>query len=80
MAAPAVAVLSATDWARPYDPAATLNVGVATEPLMVYAADATAESENVDLVANALIVIELETLMAVEYTEEAVVGVVPSVV
>jgi hypothetical protein len=30
-------------------------------------ADATAESENVDLVANALIVIVLETLMAAEY-------------
>ena len=33
---------------------------------MVYAAVATAESENVDLTAYALIVIELETLSAAE--------------
>jgi hypothetical protein len=33
---------------------------------MVYAAEATAESENVDLLANALTVIELETLIAAE--------------
>jgi hypothetical protein len=48
--------------------------------LIVYAAVATAESEKVDLTANALIVIELETLIAAEYTDDTVVGVVPSVV
>jgi hypothetical protein len=63
-----------------YEPAATLNVGVATAPLMLYAADAITESENVDLVANALMVSEVETLIAVEYADDEVVGVVPSVV
>ena len=78
--APVVALDNVTDCAVVYIAAAGEAVGAETAPLMVYAAEATAESENVDLVANALIVIELETLMAVEYTEEAVVGVVPSVV
>jgi hypothetical protein len=61
-------------------PATGEAVGVATAPLIVYVADATAESEKVDFVANALIVMELETLMAPEYWVDAVVGVVPSVV
>ena len=67
MVAPLVVVLSITDCDGPYAPAATEKVGVATAPLIVYVADATAESENVDLVANALMVIELETLIADEY-------------
>jgi hypothetical protein len=46
----------------------------------VYSAVANPESEKADFAEIALIVIELETLIAVEYTEEAVVGVVPLVV
>ena len=61
-------------------PATGDAVGAATAPLIVYVAVATAESENVDLKAYALMVIELDTLIAAEKTLDDVVGVVPSVV
>ena len=61
-------------------PAATENAGVATVPVMVYAADATAESAQVALVANAFTVWVVLTDNADAYTELAVVGVEPSVV
>ena len=66
MVAPVVALDKVTAWAVVYVPATGVAVGVETAPLMVYAAEATAESEYVDLVANAFKVIELDTLIAVE--------------
>ena len=47
-------------------PAATENVGVATVPVMTYAAVATEESIQLDFVANALMVCDVLTEMADE--------------
>ena len=64
--------------AGPYAPAAGLKVGVDT--WMVYAAEPTALFVSLLCVAMASRVSVAETVMALEYTVEAVVGVVPLVV
>jgi hypothetical protein len=81
MLAPDVDVASVTLCALVYVPAAGLNVGVATVPVIVYAALPTAESDHPARYAIAWIVVVADTAIATEYTVPVVeVGVEPSVV
>ena len=81
--APLVALLIVTDCAEVYVPAAGLNVGAATvgvAMLMVYAVDDTAELVIPAFAAKALIVCDADTFNGDAYTDDEVVGVLPSVV
>jgi hypothetical protein len=74
-------VLIVTDWPLVYVPAAGVNVGGATVPVIVYVADQTALSLQPVSYAMALIVVVLATVIEPLYNVPVLeVGVVPSVV